>query len=132
MLKGLITRVLTLWVVGIIALTALISPVQAVQLTGNYTEDGKAVVSVLRTALQDFEDEAAQAAAETEARAAITDFSGRYHADRYKKMISFTTLRTVFNTMASNYRTGRPLKESRQERALEQLEKAERALELGR
>lgn len=132
MLKGFIKRTITVLIAVILGMMASIGPVQAVELTGNYTEDGKAVVSVLRSALQEFEDEAAREEAEAEAKQAITDFAGRYHEDRYKKMISFTTIRTVFNTMASNYRTGRPLKENRQERVLSQLDQVDRALELGR
>ncbi len=132
MLKGLMKRVLTIVAVVILAMVQGIGPAQAVQLTGDYTQDGQAVVSVLRTSLQDFEDEAAAEAAREEAEQAIKDFTGRYHADKYKKMISFTTLRTVFNTLASNYRTSRPLKESRQERVLDQLDQAERALSVGR
>ncbi len=132
MLQGLMMRVITILTVVIMAVAQLASPAQAVQLNGNYTEDGRAVVSVLRTSLQDFDDPDAAQAAQTEAKLAIEEFTGRYHADRYKKMISFTTLRTVFNTLASNYRSSRPLKESRQERVLAQLDQVERALEVGR
>lgn len=132
MLKGLMTRVFTILTIVIMAVAQLASPAQAVQLTGNYAEDGQAVVTVLRASLQDFEDPEAAQVAQTEAKQAIEDFTGRYHADRYKKMVSFTTLRTVFNTLASNYRSTRPLKESRQERVLAQLDQVERALGLGR
>lgn len=132
MLKGLVTRVLTILTVAILVVAQWMSPAQAVQLTGNYTEDGQAVVAVLRASLQEFDDQEEAAAARIEAQEAIKGFTGRYHADRYKKMVSFTTMRTVFNTLASNYRSPRPLKADRQARVLDQLDQAERALSVGR
>ncbi|MEN9204992.1 MAG: hypothetical protein Q6K99_00925 [Thermostichales cyanobacterium BF4_bins_65] len=105
------------------------TPAEAVRLKGSYVEDGKTVIEVLRTAVQAPEGtEEAQAAA-LEAQQAMDAFNSRYHGDRFDKKQSYTTLRTVFNTLASSYRMGRPLTEEKKERVLSQLRRAETGLE---
>jgi photosystem II Psb27 protein len=100
---------------------------EAVQLKGSYTQDGQTVIQVLRAAVEAPSEEAERAA--LEAQAAMDAFNGRYHGDRYDKMQSYTTLRTVFNTLASSYRVKRPLTEEKKERVLAQLRRAEAGLQ---
>jgi len=100
---------------------------EAVQLKGPYSQDGLTVIAVLRAALEAPKEEAESAA--LEAQAAMDAFNGRYHGVRYDKMQSYTTLRTVFNTLASSYRVNRPLNEEKKERVLAQLRRAEAGLE---
>jgi photosystem II Psb27 protein len=121
------------WVFALVALltigwTGLAASVAASQLTGNYLADGQALIASIRTAVS------GQAESQDEAESAALDlidaFSSRYHGDRFTKLQSYTTLRTIFNTVASSYRGSmkRPLKPTQVERVLSQLDKAEEAL----
>ncbi len=116
---------------GLALLLALVSmwamPAQAVQLTGNYVPDSQAMVTALRASVQDPTNEEVVA----EAREAINDFYSRYHGNRYEKLQSFNTFRTVFNTLASNYRSPRPLRPAAIERVMAQLDRIERDVARG-
>jgi len=102
---------------------------EAVQLKGSYTQDGQTVIQVLRTAVEAPKGSEEAERAALEAQAAMDAFNSRYHGDRYDKMQSYTTLRTVFNTLASSYRVKRPLTEEKKERVLAQLRRAEAGLQ---
>ncbi|GAB4212893.1 MAG: hypothetical protein OHK0012_08020 [Synechococcales cyanobacterium] len=120
--------------VSVLLLIALVvplwsAPAQAIRLKGPYNEDGLEVIRVLREALDTPDDSDQAADAHSEAQAAMDAFNGRYHGDRFDKMQSYTTLRTVFNTLASTYRVGRPLTAEKKERVLAQLRRAESGFE---
>lgn len=122
-----LTRV-TLGLMAVVIMLGLAwAPAQAVQITGNYTSDSQAIVTALRASLADPTDESAT----TEAKDAISTFYSRYHGRRYEKLQSYNTFRTVFNTLASNYRSPRPLRPAAAERVLTQLDRIERDLGRG-
>ncbi len=132
MLKGFIKRVMSWILLTCLVVMGAMMPAQALQLTGSYQEDGQAVVKVIRTYLEPKDDKTQEAiAAQTEeAEAAIEAFYSRYRG-RYGSTQSFTTLQTVFNTLASNYRARsqpRALKPAQKDRVLTQLDRAEVAL----
>ncbi len=116
---------------GIALIVSLVStwvmPAQAVQLTGNYVPDSQAMVTALRASVQEPTNEEVVA----EAKEAINDFYSRYHGNRYEKLQSFNTFRTVFNTLASNYRSPRPLRPAAIERVMAQLDRIERDVARG-
>lgn len=129
-----LARLLRLIVTVALSLMLLLPTVQAAPLTGDYVEDGLHVIQTLRTAIIETDSAAAKEQSEDEASAAIRAFSSRYHGAKYTKRLSFTTLRTVFNTMASKYQSSfkRPFKPDQMERLQSQLNLAEAALKQGR
>jgi photosystem II Psb27 protein len=132
MIQSFLTRIVTTLLLVVLILVGSIQSSPAVTFTGDYQTDGQAVIASLRESLGEFETEAEGVAALEDAKEAIEGFYARYHGPRYTKMQSFTTLRTVFNTLASNYRTERPLRDSQSDRVLQQLSQAEAALQRGR
>ncbi|MEN9223872.1 MAG: photosystem II protein Psb27 [Thermostichus sp. HHBFW_bins_43] len=129
MLKSLFLRLVGL-LLSVTLFLGWVSPeAQAARLTGKYYEDGMTMIQTLRTVLSEGDPLMNPEEARAEAMEAIQEFSGRYHGQRYDKLQSFTTLRTVFNTLASQYRmSNRPLKPEQVERVLMQLDRAEVAL----
>ena len=125
--KASLSQILLGLVVALLSVSTWIMPAQAVQITGNYVTDSQGVVAALRASLTDPSNEAVVA----EAQESINGFYSRYHGNRYEKLQSFNTFRTVFNTLASNYRSPRPLKPDAAERVLTQLERIERDVARG-
>ena len=127
-------KTLFLRLVGLLLAIALIlgwaiPGAQAARLTGKYYEDSLTIIQTLRTALLEGDPVLKPEEARAEVMEAMQEFVGRYHGPRYNKLPSFTTLRTVFNTVASHYRTSdRPLEPEKLERVLMQLDRAEMAL----
>lgn len=132
MLKTFLLRLVSL-LLSVTLLVGLVSPgAQAARLTGKYYEDSMTIIQTLRTVLSEGDPAMNPEEARAEAMQAIQEFAGRYHGQRYDKLQSFTTLRTVFNTLASQYRTSnRPLQPEKVERVLMQLDQAEMALRRG-
>ncbi len=132
MIQSFFTHIVTTLLLVVLILVGSIQSSPAITFTGDYQTDGQAVITSLRESLDQFETEEEGAAALADAKEAIEGFYARYHGPRYTKMQSFTTLRTIFNTLASNYRTERPLRDNQSDRVLEQLSQAEVALQRGR
>ncbi|NJK62277.1 MAG: photosystem II protein Psb27 [Synechococcaceae cyanobacterium SM2_3_1] len=132
MIQSFFTRIVSTLLLVVLILVGSIQSSPAITFTGDYLSDGQAVIASLRESLGEFETEEAGVAAHEDAKVAIEGFYARYHGPRYTKLQSFTTLRTVFNTLASNYRTERPLRDSQSNRVLQQLSQAEAALQRGR
>ncbi|MEN9202276.1 MAG: photosystem II protein Psb27 [Thermostichus sp. DG_1_6_bins_120] len=129
MFKTLFLRFLGLLLSITLLLGLMIPEVQAARLTGKYYEDSMTMIQTLRTVLSEGDPAMNPEEARAEAMEAIQEFAGRYHGQHYDKLQSFTTLRTVFNTLASQYRmSNRPLKPEQMERVLMQLDRAEVAL----
>lgn len=133
MSRTFFSQMLIFVVALILVVAGILLPAQAIQITGQYSEDGIQVITVLRSALSPLETPEESDLAKTEADAAMQAFSARYHGPRFDKKLSYTTLRTIFNTVASNYRSKaqRPLKEDKVQRILDQLQQAEVALKRG-
>ncbi len=129
MLKTFFRRLVGLLLSVTLALSWATSSAQAARLTGKYYEDSMTLIQTLRTVLSEGDPVMNPEEARVEVMEAIQEFAGRYHGHRYDKLQSFTTLRTVFNTVASHYRTSkRPLDPEKVERVLMQLDRAELAL----
>ncbi|MFS8860377.1 photosystem II protein Psb27 [Synechococcus sp. H60.3] len=129
MLKTFFLRLLGLLLSVILVLGWTTASAQAARLTGKYYEDSMTLIQTLRTVLSEADPVMNPAEARAEVMEAMQEFAGRYHGHRYDKLQSFTTLRTVFNTVASHYRTSnRPLDPEKVERVLMQLDRAELAL----
>ncbi|MFS8854415.1 photosystem II protein Psb27 [Synechococcus sp. H55.7] len=129
MLKTFFLRLVGLLLSVILVLGWTTASAQAARLTGKYYEDSMTLIQTLRTVLSEADPVMNPAEARAEAMEAMQEFAGRYHGQRYDKLQSFTTLRTVFNTLASQYRTSnRPLNPEKVERVLMQLDRAELAL----
>ncbi|MGY3169810.1 photosystem II Psb27 protein [Thermostichus sp. MS-CIW-19] len=129
MLKPFFLRFLGLLLSVTLMLGWATASAQAARLTGKYYEDSMTLIQTLRTVLSEADPVMNPEEAQVQAMEAIQEFAGRYHGHRYDKLQSFTTLRTVFNTVASHYRTSkRPLDPEKVERVLMQLDRAELAL----
>ncbi len=104
-------------------------------LTGNYPEDTKAVVNSLRYAVGLDPKDPNKTAAQTDARYKINAFASRYRRDQDKLgLVSFTTLRTALNALASYYNgtTKRSVPPKIRDRVLLELDRTELALDQGR
>ncbi|MEM6446128.1 MAG: photosystem II protein Psb27 [Cyanobacteria bacterium P01_D01_bin.123] len=103
-------------------------------MTGNYTTDVQTVVDSLRSTVDTPVDAPDFAEARAQARSVIDAFSSRYSANTYNNRQSFTTLRTVFNTLGSYYRGEgtRSPNAKKLDRVRAELDRVEKALSLGR
>ncbi|MCS6782170.1 MAG: photosystem II protein Psb27 [Gloeomargarita sp. SKYBB_i_bin120] len=103
-------------------------------LSGDYVQDTLQLVQTLRRAVALSEDDPNKAAIQSETRQRINDFAAHYRRDsRVSSLLSFTTLRTVLNSLAGHYSSypGRPLPEKLKNRINEQLDQVELALKRG-
>lgn len=103
-------------------------------LSGDYTQDTLQLVQTLRQAVALPEDDPNKAAIERETRQRINDFAAYYRRNsQVASLLSFTTLRTVLNSLAGHYSSypGRPLPEKLKNRINEQLDQVELALKRG-
>ncbi|AFY69569.1 photosystem II 11 kD protein [Thalassoporum mexicanum PCC 7367] len=104
-------------------------------LTGNYVDDTKKLIESLKYTLSLAKDADDRSEAQAETRARINAYSARYRADNSKTgLVSFTTMRTVINSLASYYNgtTKRSVPQRVADRAISQISRAESALEAGR
>lgn len=104
-------------------------------LTGNYVEDTQAVVNSMRYAVNLPPNAADKKVAQADTRYKITAYASRYRRDSEKLgLISFTTLRTALNALASYYNgtTKRSVPEKVRDRVLVELDRVESALAQGR
>lgn len=135
MLKRFITGIVSLALLVCWVSLGTLQPARALDLTGNYVNDGNAVIEVLR-AYVDPETDLEPSVLDqriAESQEAIESFYSRYRG-RYAKTRSFTTFQTIFNTLASNYRgrtQPRALKPDQKTRVLTQLDQAKVALSRG-
>jgi photosystem II Psb27 protein len=104
-------------------------------LTGNYVDDTNKLIETLKYTLSLAKDADDRPQAQADARAQINAYSARYRADSSKTgLVSFTTVRTVINSLASYYNgtTKRSVPQKVADRALSQISRAEAALAAGR
>lgn len=104
-------------------------------ITGNYTEDTKAVVDSLRYAVGLDPKDPKKSEAQTDARYKINSYASRYRRDSEKLgLTSFTTLRTALNALASYYNgtTKRSVPPKVRDRVILELDRVDQALAQGR
>ncbi|MEO0854432.1 MAG: photosystem II protein Psb27 [Cyanobacteria bacterium J06648_11] len=103
-------------------------------LSGNYANDVQTVVETLRATADMPADADGFLAARAQATSLIDAFSSRYPANSYNNKQSYTTLRTVFNTLGSYYRGEgtRSPNAKKLERVRGELERVEKAISVGR
>jgi photosystem II Psb27 protein len=100
-------------------------------LSGNYRQDTLALIGSLRNALELPDGTPEKAAAQSEARQLINDFSARYRRDNsLLKLGSFTTMRTALNSLAGHYSSypNRPVPAKLKERLELEFKQVESAL----
>ena len=110
------------------------SSAAADSLSGDYRQDTLTVVNVLKNALELPNDAPNKAAARTEARQKINDFSSRYQRNTsVSSLNSFTTMRTALNSLAGHYTSypNRPVPQKLKDRLQEKFKQVESALQRG-
>jgi photosystem II Psb27 protein len=103
-------------------------------LSGNYKQDTLNVIEQLREAIDLPDGTAEKAAAQTEARKLINDFTARYRRDTsLTRLSSFTTMRTALNSLAGHYSSypNRPVPQKMKDRLEQEFKQAELALNRG-
>lgn len=103
-------------------------------LSGDYRQDTLSVVNTLRNVLELPEDSPNKAAAQTEARQKINDFSARYQrSNSISGLSSFTTMRTALNSLAGHYSSypNRAVPQKLRTRLLKEFDQVEAALKRG-
>ncbi|MBC7969549.1 MAG: photosystem II protein Psb27 [Verrucomicrobia bacterium] len=106
----------------------------ATALTGDYRQDTAAVVSSLKASIQLPDDSPDRSAAQTEARQFINDFTARYRRDgSVAKLSSYTTMRTVLNSLAGHYSSypNRPVPKKLRDRLEQEFKQIELSLSRG-
>jgi photosystem II Psb27 protein len=128
-MKTFLSRLLALAMVLVIGLTGCSSAPNG--LSGNYRQDTLALIETLRTAITLPDGTQDKAAAQTEARKMINDFSARYRKETaLLKLSSFTTMRTALNSLAGHYASypNRPVPEKLKTRLEQEFRQIEMAL----
>lgn len=128
-MKTLFSRLFALLLVCVIGLTGCSSA--SGNLSGNYRQDTLALIGSLRSALELPDGTPEKAAAQSDARQLINDFSARYRRDNsLLKLGSFTTMRTALNSLAGHYSSypNRPVPAKLKERLELEFKQVESAL----
>ncbi len=127
------------WVTGLLLVVVVLSTSCSSTpgtnlLTGNYRNDVETVVSVVRQAIATPTDAPEAAAVREEVLSVMDAFTSRYSINKFANRVSYTTLRSVMNTVASNYRKSRirPISQAKIDRVLAELDRAEQAVKINR
>jgi photosystem II Psb27 protein len=128
------SRLLSIVLVVVIGLIGFPYSANADTLTGNYSQDTLTVVSILKDALAIPDDAPNRGASQTEARQKINEFAARYQRNNsVASLSSFTTMRTVLNSLAGHYSSypNRPVPQKLRDRLQEEFVQVESALKRG-
>jgi photosystem II Psb27 protein len=128
------SRLLSIVLVVVIGLMGFPYSANADTLTGNYSQDTLTVVSILKDALAIPDDAPNRGASQTEARQKINEFAARYQRNNsVANLSSFTTMRTVLNSLAGHYSSypNRPVPQKLRDRLQEEFVQVESALKRG-
>lgn len=133
-MRRLLSKLVALVLVAVVFISGCASTPGAELLSGNYATDVQTVVDNLRTTVDIPTDAPNFADARAQTRSLIDAFSSRYSANSYNNRQSYTTLRTVFNTLGSYYRGEgtRSPNAKKLDRVRAELDRVEKALSLGR
>lgn len=134
-MKRYLASFLSVILVGLMSLIGSVpSAMAAIDLTGDYRQDTSAVVSSLRASIQLPDDSPDRSAAQTEARQLINDFTARYRRNgSVAKLSSYTTMRTVLNSLAGHYSSypNRPVPQKLRDRLEQEFKQIELSLSRG-
>ena len=132
-MKTVLSKVAALLLVAVLFISGCASTPGTERLTGNYSDDAQIVVQVLRDAIAVPYDAENQAEVRAEAISVMEAFGSRYSRNKYRGYRSYTTLRTVFNTLGSDYRRERirPIRQDKLDRITSELRQAELAAQRG-
>lgn len=103
-------------------------------LVGDYNQDSTTLLQNLKAAIELPDDSPDKSAAQSLAKQNINDFAALYRRDdKFSKLSSFTTIRTILNSLAAHYTSypNRPLPQKLKDRLSEELAQAEAALKRG-
>lgn len=131
-MKRYLSRLIALVLVVMVGLMGCSS--SSAGLSGDYRQDTLALLQSLRTAIELPEDSPDKTAAQVQARQNINEFASRYRRDdSLAKLSSFTTMRTVLNSLAGHYSSypNRPLPQKLKDRLGQELTQVENALKRG-
>jgi photosystem II Psb27 protein len=131
-MKRYLSRLLALVLVVAIGLVGCSS--MSGGLSGNYRDDSLTVINTLRTAIATPQDAPERIELQTQARKLINDFASRYQRDTsLLKLNSFTTMRTVLNSIAGHYASypNRPLPQKLKDRLEQEFKQIEISLKRG-
>ncbi|MEO1133521.1 MAG: photosystem II protein Psb27 [Cyanobacteria bacterium J06639_1] len=133
-MKRLLSKLVALVLVAIVFVSGCSTTPGSELLSGNYANDAQTVVDTLRVTVDIPADAEGFADARAQATSLIDAFSSRYSANTYSNKQSYTTLRTVFNTLGSYYRGEgtRSPNAKKLDRVRGELERVEKALSVGR
>lgn len=103
-------------------------------LSGTYRSDVDTVVTVLREAIATPVDAPEQATVRQNALSVMDAFSSRYSINKFANRVSYTTLRSAMNTVASYYRKSsvRSIPQTKIDRVATELDRVEQAVKLNR
>jgi photosystem II Psb27 protein len=129
-MKTLLSRLCALLLVAVLFVSGCASTPGTERLSGDYSQDAATAIAVLREAVNLPEEAENGVAVREDALAVMDAFAARYKANKYSGLQSFTTLRTVFNTVGSTYRksVARPIRNDKVDRVKSELDRAEQAL----
>ncbi|WP_017324263.1 hypothetical protein [Synechococcus sp. PCC 7336] len=130
-MKIFLSKVVALLLVAVLFVSGCASTPGTERLSGKYYDDAQVVVDVLREAIAVPPEAENQAEVRKEALSVMEAFGSRYNRNRYKGYQSYTTLRTIFNTLGSYYRQEkiRPIRQDRLDRVASELRQAELAIQ---
>ncbi|MGA7935061.1 MAG: photosystem II protein Psb27 [Kovacikia sp.] len=134
-MKRYLSRLLSLVLVICVGLMGCSSvPEGSLGLTGDYRQDTLTVVDSLRNAITLAEDSPEKAAAQSQARQLINDFSARYRRETsVARLGSYTTMRTALNSLAGHYSSypNRPIPQKLKDRLEQEFKQVELAINRG-
>ncbi len=134
-MKRYLSRLFSLVLVILIGLMGVAPDASATTaLSGDYRQDTTAVVNSLRDSIQLPADSPDRSSSQSEARQLINDFTARYRRDAsVAKLSSYTTMRTVLNSLAGHYSSypNRPVPQKLRDRLEQEFKQIEVALNRG-
>lgn len=128
-----LSRFLAFVLVAVIGLTGCSANTPS-GLVGNYRQDATVLLQTLRTAVELPDNSPEKSSAQAQARQAINDFASLYRRESaLTKSASYTTIRTILNSMAGHYSSypNRPIPQKLKDRLELEFKQAEMALQRG-
>lgn len=133
-MKHFLSKVVALALVAVLFVSGCAATPGTELLTGKYQQDAQIVVDVMREAIETPQDSDNQREVRDNAISVMEAFGSRYNANKYSGLQSYTSLRTVFNTLGSYYRSERlrPVRQDKLDRVSSELSQVELALKRNR
>ena len=128
-MRHLLSKVVALALVAVLFVSGCATTPGTELLSGKYQQDVQIVVDVMREAIATPQDADNQKAEREKAISVMEAFNSLYGRNQYKGLQSYTSLRTVFNTLGSYYRSERvrPVRQDKLDRVASELKQVELA-----